>query len=366
MAKKAAVTFTRIDGETTLVGTDKRGRKVAIHCARFEVGTFHRTNGWSFVARLEHTPAGNLIACATGEELDPMWRTAKAVCDHCATKRARRDTFVLRGPEGEVKQIGRNCLADFLMCDATSIVHQAEFVRELAARGEADEESYSGSSSSTVATVDVVAYAIASIEKRGYRKVADDGSTKQDVNFLMGDAPNKDRFPDDFRVWLAGQPTDAERAKAELVVAWAKEQEGSDYLWNIRTTCAAEWCDFSRYAGIVASIPVAYDRAMGEARKASEKPVTKPSEFVGTAGKRETFNVVLEARIPFDTQYGQTMICIFADLAGNRIVWFASGSCPSEDDKHKEILLTGTVKKHDVRKGVKQTSLTRCKWEIPE
>src|SRR6188474_1381037 len=111
LARKCGVSHDVIPGTTLWAPYGHAHDRV--ECVRVTVGEFPRANGWTFVAKIEHTVAGNLISCAPGETLDESYRTAKAHCDHCNTQRGRTETFVIRSPEGELKQIGRNCLADF-------------------------------------------------------------------------------------------------------------------------------------------------------------------------------------------------------------------------------------------------------------
>lgn len=370
IAKKAGVTVTPLAGTTTLivppVGSEKRRR--VLECSRVEVGMFPRMNGWSFVARLEHTAAGNLIACAFGEGVDESWRTATALCEHCNTVRNRRDTFVLRGTNGESKQIGRNCLADFLMVDATSLVHQAELVRTIGQMSDPDHESF-GRGHSDPETDEFLACVVSSVESFGFVKSGSECSTKNDAEFLCGPCPNPAYAPEAAATWKAHQPTEAHEARAKMIRAWGAElsqddTRGNDYLWNVHLACKLLGCDLRRYAGVLASVPAAYDRAMGVIRERAQATPAKESKHVGTLGKRETFEVTFSFRAGYMNDFGGGIICNFVDADGNQIVWFTSGACPGEADLQKKLRVTGTVKKHGDRKGQAQTVISRCKWEV--
>jgi hypothetical protein len=50
--------------------------------------------------------------------------------------------------------------------------------------------------------------------------------------------------------------------------------------------------------------------------------------------------------------------------SGDRFTWFSSSGFNGLQGDH--VTLTGTVKKHDEYKGIKQTILTRCKFTINE
>lgn len=382
LAKKAGVEVKALTGITTIIlpriyrytesGKPYVARtERAIQCSRVLVGDMPRSNGWAFVARLEHTEAGNMVVCAPGEEIEPTWRTVEAVCEHCATSRRRRDTFVLRGPNGERKQIGRNCLADFLMCSATELVAQADLLKTVSTESDPDYEGgWGGSSCSMPTTDEFLACAVSAIERDGFRKTNVDNSTRMTAEFFAGRCPPLTSYPgsaEHVQAWKDGQPTEAYIERAKKIRVWgaeltAAETAGSDYLWNLHLACKLIACDVGRYGGILASVPAAYDRAMGiEHEKKAQKPVSK---HVGTLGKRETFQVTFKFRGSYDNEFGGGVICNFEDSEGNEIVWFTSGDCPGSEELNTKMTITGKVKKHGDRKGRAQTVLSRCKWAV--
>lgn len=56
-------------------------------------------------------------------------------------------------------------------------------------------------------------------------------------------------------------------------------------------------------------------------------------------------------------RFGVTTLCRFADGAGNRLVWFATGHCSFVQGG--TYALDATVKAHEEYEGVRQTVLTR-------
>lgn len=77
-----------------------------------------KLHGWTMLGTVEHdTGAGhdspNILRNAPGKEIPESYRNAPNFCDHCKTRRRRRDTFVIE-KDGEIRQIGRNCLQDFI------------------------------------------------------------------------------------------------------------------------------------------------------------------------------------------------------------------------------------------------------------
>ena len=57
---------------------------------------------------------------------------ARLACEHCGQDRRRNDTYVLQSDSGAWKQVGRNCLADFLRSDdASGLAEYAEILADI-------------------------------------------------------------------------------------------------------------------------------------------------------------------------------------------------------------------------------------------
>lgn len=106
-------------------------------------------------------------------------------------------------------------------------------------------------------------------------------------------------------------------------------------------------------------------------QKKVEADVTKV--FVGKIGERETFAVTLKKRIVIDRRQlfysdrGYTLLYIFEDADGNKIIYSSSTGCAlypdgSDVKEGDNLLITGKVKEHKVYKGEKQTVISRPKF----
>lgn len=86
------------------------------------------------------------------------------------------------------------------------------------------------------------------------------------------------------------------------------------------------------------------------------------SEYIGEEKERlRDLSVVLTGSRIINTSYGSSILYTFK-MDENVLTWFCSGRGLSEDIHNGDtVFLTGTVKKHEVYNGVKQTILTRCK-----
>lgn len=86
------------------------------------------------------------------------------------------------------------------------------------------------------------------------------------------------------------------------------------------------------------------------------------SKHQGTIGQRETFkNLTVYDIIGFSGAYGWTNIIKFVDKDNNCFTWFNTGK--NSVEKNKSYNVTGTVKKHDLYKGIATTILNRCSIE---
>lgn len=71
------------------------------------------------------------------------------------------------------------------------------------------------------------------------------------------------------------------------------------------------------------------------------------------------YAVVLKSVRGMETRYGYTQLVKFEDANGNILQWWTAVEIKAEVGD--QVLLTGSVKAHDEYKGVKSTTVTRCK-----
>jgi len=302
-----------------------------------------KKDGWTTLARLEHHETGNLITrFDSASESPESWRHLPAHCEHCRINRARNVTFLLTDASGETRQVGSTCLKDYTGIAPETVVMFAELfdflVKSECIRENYDEDRERGNAIYNVRTV--IAHAIDSIEQNGYRKANASASTALAVAARLARAalPSKDAV-----------------AKAEKVVAWLCSVNPS---WDLIADCsvlAKEGYCKDAHIGRLAYIPVAYDN---EIAKVEEHKAESGSVHVGNVGERITCKIASATLVSsWENAYGTTYLYRFKDCDGNVLVWFAS----SNQDVNGVSKITGTVKAHDVRDGVNQTVLTRCK-----
>jgi hypothetical protein len=332
-------------------------RQVRIIDAQFGV------KGFSFVATLEHVHGGGgtIVHAKPGEKVPACYGTARPLCDHCNTIRNRLETFVLReDATGTYKQVGRNCLADYLGRDAERVAmsFQALVDATSIARAYSDESSFEERGvyqkfSLLASYLPVVAQVVMDHGFVSLKKAQEDESlttTRSRADRAFG---GHDK---------AFKLTEAATKLANEVIDWAEnlpEAEGDDdgadhYLPNIGKIARSRIVT-DKQRGIVASMITAFRRATAPKANAS-------SEYVGTVGQKIVVGVTVRQVIAvrgYATYHHESTayLHLMNDADGNEIVWKSSGTKLEEGVSY---VLRGTVKKQSEYREVKQTTLTRC------
>jgi hypothetical protein len=331
--------------------------------------------GFTFLARIDHASVGNghNVVCAVpgfDEGVIPeRYRTAPPHCDHCKVQRHRNDTFILRhDARGEFRQIGRNCLADYIGHDPEGILALfAGYGRILA---DCRDESGDWSSDRCAFTagaeaVDVLAYTVAAIERFGWcsKKQAESDYSKTATAIIVND--NLLNPMHAAKREYDVHPTESHYEEAAKALAWVREvltnkARKSEFEYNLTAILSADFVA-TRVFGFACAAMFCYRRAVeNDLTRKAEAATRAPSQHVGTIGARiDLAGVHVLGCYPYDGNFGPCTIVRMRDAAGNALVWFASGvpAIAAGD------LLTvrGTVKRHATnnRDGSPETVLTR-------
>lgn len=330
-------------------------------------------NGWQFAATIQQVDGSDthLLRCSpaySGGKIPDHFRDCDPTyCEHCKARRNRTETFVVFNAERvEFRQVGRQCLRDFLGHDPSGMIAAAGYIAE--AVDTVSEFAGEGSGFRAARTWDV-----AYILELTARVVAVDGwkprafeerSTASNIlsYLLLGNSTSDQQAADRFAREYAPTP----RAAALLARVLARVAEltakpladmGSDYEANLWTILRAKSCDHS-HIGLVASM-LAY--AVKQENDAVEATETAASVHVGSIGDRMKgvpASVVFTKT--FEGQYGATTLVKF-NSGGNLLAWWASGVPDVAAGECVE--LTGTVKAHEQDAYAKcpVTVLSRCK-----
>ncbi|MBZ5497770.1 MAG: hypothetical protein LAP85_15310 [Acidobacteriia bacterium] len=326
-------------------------------------GETPKYEGWEFVAAIQHEEAGNILRTVPGfeGEIPQQYRTAQRWCDYCKIDRGWKDTYLVRHDDGSWKQVGRNCLKDFM---GHANPHQlAEFAEILIDLGDlctsAGDDDWMGGCEPVARSWSIetwVAITVAYIRTEGWvsRK-------EQDVKMLTATVGRVLDHVDPRYRGKRAEVINSDCAEAKAAIEWARNLPAdlsSDYLWNLRVACSSDYVT-ARSAGIVCSLIVSYRRAMErEIERRKRFQSDKDSRFFGEVGKRAVYELTVTFTKEIDSNYGLMTLVKFRDQNGNVATWFASGR-PSWFEMGETHKVKATVKKHELYQGIQQTILTR-------
>ena len=337
-----------------------------------------RLAGWEFLAVVTPLTGGNLIKKVPGADTEGFdfapWRTGALKCTHCNTVRDRKDTFLVRAtgegstPAGTVKEVGRNCLKDFLGGKSAAwILGSLAFekcVEDCLGEGGGGG---GGRGELVWEPVEFLSWTAASIRLTGWlsRSVARDTgkmATADHVLYLLVPPFGGDGRARWHEARTEFRPTAEDSEKAKAALAWAKALTGaSDYEANLKLVANEPYVTY-KLAGLLASAVAGYDRAVGEEVKRRAFAAARKDEHFGTVGDKVTVTLTCEAVYDVDTAYGTLHINKFRDAEGRTFVWKTTSA---RFEAGKSVTLKGTVKAHGEYKGRKETELTRCKEVDP-
>ena len=318
---------------------------------------------WEFLGTLQHTDGGNILRSVPNKEIPESYRTAARTCDHCRKIRNRKDTYIVRHASGEVKQVGHNCVRDFLgHIDPKSLARMMEIVRLME---ESQGEGFGSSGRWLDMTVDYVAMCVEVIKRDGWvsRSASQKYAAKADGCGLpvTSDVAWGYMHPSVEMIQRGDTlaPTEESYSLAKEALEFvANISPKSQYDANLQVAAKQEMLEY-RNRGLVASLVVFFQKDLAKrTERANKFNELKNSKHVGEIKARREFTVVVDGEHTFDAAYGSVTLYRMRDMEGNVLTWWTgAGSL----DVGKTYVLVGTVKKHDVYKEINQTVLTRCK-----
>lgn len=350
------------------------GRKYDLDGNRF-VRVFHRVSvtaetpkihGWTFCGTIDHShAAGNILRTVPGAgELPVKFRTAAPYCEHCAVRRRRNDTFVLRcDADGRYMQIGRQCIRDFIGYDVPAITETAKWLSDMEPSDSDGEGGYGGGGASRDIKLDTyLAHVHACVRKYGWvsAKEADLRDTQRTASAAIDNM-----FPLPKYRHLAIPLIDKDREVAAQAIDWVRgiATPRGDYEYNLTVIGAAEFITY-RDLGLAASMIAGLFRHQEQAiRRAARLGSLTNSQHIGAVGERlRNVEALVYGYRSFESRFGATHMFRLRTADNNVLVWFASSAKEVSIGDH--VVLDGTVKKHDVYENINQTVLSRCKLTV--
>lgn len=339
--------------------------------------------GYTFVAKLSFEQSRPTVFTVPGEETPVKYRDADPkLCDHCQSRRARKDVFVVRKGD-EYLQIGRNCLSDFLGGrDPAKVANWLTYWRSFL-EGEcedAGEEGYRDVRIPTQWGIDqILTITSAVIERDGWTSVGAAKAYNEKINDSLGEDEHSDSYkvatkaevlrqlyPERHkkeRDFVPVEPTEKDESRALATIAlvkdiWAAKETKSDYEYNSVVAVEDEYCT-DKTLGIICSLIAAYQRHINdEFERATRAERVRGTKHIGEVGERSEFDLTVAAVISLSGQFGPVDLYKFVDADGNEVAWLSSSDI--ELEVGETYRLKATVKKHDHYQGAPQTTINRA------
>ena len=349
-----------------------------------------KVDGWEFIASIDVSDdpeIGRVIRRVPGAmkdvDLPHEYRNATGVCEHCNKNRRRNGVYILYNAKlNEWKQVGRNCLADFLGgCDPEEYIKYMQFFINL-------DDLCSGSQNSDYFGVggadyrldirSVLTFTNFVIDKFGWlsrsksRELSEEGVYKMATSGYVKDfytispayrSPTISNLARDFDN-LSAEELIKFNIGVDEAIDWIRSTDdelNNDYLHNLYVCCYGDTID-KKHIGLVCSLVIAYKSAMGLLEK-RERMIAK-SNHVGVVGDKIELQLKVVDKKLWQNNYGGVDAIFFEDESGNKLIWKATNSPRIDIDSTYNV--KGTIKKHSDYKGLLQTELTRCKFSLLE
>lgn len=153
---------------------DEKGNKYTARFVLVEAEGTAIINDWEFIAELEHTENGNIITGVAGVEVPERYYTTRPMCEHCNSKRFRKNTYIVRNKKtGEFKQVGKSCLKDFTHGMSAEAITQYMSLFDTLIEGETPEPGCAFQR--YVSTKEYLLYVAETIRHFGYTRSSDEG-----------------------------------------------------------------------------------------------------------------------------------------------------------------------------------------------
>lgn len=324
-----------------------------------------KIDGFDILASINHTyETGNIIKTLSDKEIPIIYQTIDGNCDHCNTKRMRKETVLLQDQQGKIIQVGKSCLKDYLGYSINDKLNYMDLLEEIE-KSEVFSMNCGDRFEKYVQVQKILNITNLLIKEYGYIKTRDeDGDTN--IN------NTKERSIKIYSLINPKYWEDKEKEIRDIVdhekyidnevveaVKWIQEQESnSDYINNLKVLVNNEYIGYKE-TGILCSLMTCYYKALHkEEAKKAEKAEIK-SEYVGIIGDKIQIEVIYKKVFVYETQYGYMKIHLFADAEGHQYKWCSKNSLEQEEGDTLQI--KGTIKEHSEYNEIKQTVLTRCK-----
>ncbi|WP_028707516.1 hypothetical protein [Propionicicella superfundia] len=322
-----------------------------------------RYQGWRFVAAVDAVDGGTVLRYPPGNTATIGNDQIRAgECDHCHTTRDRRSTvLVAHDDTGQVLQVGRSCLKDFLGHNVLPVFLTDDEVR-------ASLGAFSSGGPAAWDVHSVLTYAAAAVEAFGWTpaSASEHGRvpTRDVVRLALTGGRGADQLRDQLAPHLSEATARSPQIRTDLLAGLVSD---SGYEANLATVLRGEAVE-ARHLGLAVSAITAHQRLIADqARETTRREATATVDYAGTVGEKVTLTGTVRTAMRVDgfTYRSPEQVLLVVDC-GTAVAKMTTASAWAYPLKVGDPLtVTGTVKAHTEWNGIKQTVLTRPKKHDP-
>lgn len=365
---KQGIPYTYIvkDPYDKVVETEK-GDTFTIDVTDIELEILFKFNGWKSLGVIQRKD-GITQCYLHSQELIQQYCDTDFHCDHCHKHVHRNSVIILEHDSGERKVVGTSCVKEFTcgldgnliaaFNDIEVVLNQKNSELKILLQGESLDDLpisvFCEQNGRPIYNVEkVVSCAVKLINTYGFEPSDSFNATWK---FVLD-------------VYKTTKETDPEAIRAiEWIKSLSKEEfTKSSYLFNLRQIIDADYCTMRHFGLLVSLIPT-YRKAEAKRLQGTN---TSSSKYVGNVGDKLSLTLTYIKSFFYESQYGTCFFHLFSDTDGNMFKWSTNKSLNFKRegrsyslDQGATLTLTGTVKDHEDYRGIRQTVLIRCKYEI--
>ncbi|WP_232546980.1 hypothetical protein [Propioniciclava soli] len=344
----------------TRSSTSAGGLPVTVH--GFDVtitGDPPRYQGWRFVAAVDAVEGGTILRYPPGSTAEvPNDQIRPGECDHCHTTRARRSTVLVSHDDtGQLLQVGRSCLRDFLGHNTLPVFLTHDEIAN----------TLGGSLAGTPSAWDVhsvLIYAAAAVEAFGWTPASASEHGRVPTRDQVRLALVGGRGADQLRGQLAPHLADAIARAPHLRDDLLNGLKGSSgYEANLVAVLSGAAVD-ARHLGLAVSAIPAHQRLQEDRRReVARQDAARTVDYAGTVGEKVTLSGVVRTALRVDgyTYRSPDQVMLVVDCGTAVAKMTTSAAWAYQVKVGDPLTVTGTVKAHTEWNGIKQTVLTRPK-----
>ena len=329
--------------------------------------------GWRVLASVETLydekgkPQNIVNVIGDADVPESVWHMAPK-CDHCGTNRRRTRTIIIKNEDGELKQIGKTCLKDFIgHGDPESIVEYFALLDKY--ETELDELAdndfmYWGSGRDRAGFIPLDVYlpfVALSIRTYGWISGAKaeekfEISTSESAYEMMEGSTSSVVEEHKYR------PSEADKTKASEARQWVRDldlkslpKRDADFYRSLLSVANAEAVPLKRlgFAAFIVQAKTNYDNKIR--REALWKLQVERSEWVGIVDQKIAVDVTVDKVNTVEGEYGWTSFVKCHDATYNVITIKLSGERKWGMEETEELHVEGIVLKHSTYRGLKET-----------